>query len=291
NLITTEQAEAQIEIDETDTDSKSVPHSYAKAAKDFLKSALKGITSAPSNLLKTYKEYQSFSKEDFKSLELNPSVDEHTETYAHVENEKLHLESEDVLQKDAEAVKLNLPEDEQVEIQLDVSEACMDKVDTSQEDAEVQYNMGVMYRNGEGAPQDDAKAAECFLKAALQENANAQFNLGLMYHKGEGVPQNDAEAIKWYRKAARQQHVEAQFNLGLSYIFGEGVPQDYAEAIKWYRRAAEQGHVEAQYLLGSIYQDGILVAQDNDEAESWYRKAAEQGYEKALLKLNNIKFK
>ena len=39
---------------------------------------------------------------------------------------------------------------------------------------------------------------------AEQGYADAQFNLGSMYRKGEGVPENDAEAVKWYRKAADQ---------------------------------------------------------------------------------------
>ena len=37
---------------------------------------------------------------------------------------------------------------------------------------------------------------------AEQGLAVAQFNLGLMYDEGQGVPQDYAEAVKWYRKAA-----------------------------------------------------------------------------------------
>jgi len=35
-------------------------------------------------------------------------------------------------------------------------------------------------------------------------NAEEQFNLGLMYFQGEGVPQDYTEAAKWYRLAAEQ---------------------------------------------------------------------------------------
>ena len=34
--------------------------------------------------------------------------------------------------------------------------------------------------------------------------AGAQFNLGVMYAEGRGVPQDDAEAARWYRLAAEQ---------------------------------------------------------------------------------------
>ena len=37
---------------------------------------------------------------------------------------------------------------------------------------------------------------------AEQGDADAQFNLGVMYRKGEGVPENSAEAVNWYRLAA-----------------------------------------------------------------------------------------
>ena len=99
----------------------------------------------------------------------------------------------------------------------------------------------------------EAKAKEAVKwsrKAAEQGDAEAQFNLGIMYHNGQGVPQDHAEAARWYRKAAEQGDADAQFNLGLMYHNGQGVPQDHAEAARWSRKAAEQGHAGAQFNLG-----------------------------------------
>ena len=39
--------------------------------------------------------------------------------------------------------------------------------------------------------------------------ASAQFELGLMYANGRGVPQDDAEAIAWYRRSTEQGHAGA----------------------------------------------------------------------------------
>ena len=39
-----------------------------------------------------------------------------------------------------------------------------------------------------------------------QGDANAQYNLGVMYMNGEGVEQSTEEAIKWAKKAAEQGH-------------------------------------------------------------------------------------
>ena len=75
---------------------------------------------------------------------------------------------------------------------------------------------------------------------AEQGDAIAQYNLALMYDNGDGVEQNDAEAFRWYKKAAEQGHAIAQFNLGVMYDEGQGVNQDYAEAVRWYSKVAEQ---------------------------------------------------
>ena len=40
--------------------------------------------------------------------------------------------------------------------------------------------------------------------------AEAQHNLGVMYANGQGVPQDDAGALKWYRLAADQGYSRAQ---------------------------------------------------------------------------------
>ena len=148
----------------------------------------------------------------------------------------------------------------------------------AQGDAPAQFNLGLMYDNGQGVPQDYTEAAKWYRRAAAQGDAPAQFNLGVMYGNGEGVPQDYAEAAKWYRRAAAQGHASARFNLGLMYGKGEGVPQDYMEAAKWYRRAAAQGDAPAQFNLGVMYGNGEGVPQDYAEAAKWYRRAAAQGH-------------
>jgi TPR repeat protein len=109
-----------------------------------------------------------------------------------------------------------------------------------QGDADAQYNLGVMYNNGDGVHQDYAEAMKWHRKAADQGNGNAQFNLGFMYDRGRGMPQSYAEAAKWYRLAANQGVAIAQFKLGVMYHDGQGVPQDYVHAHMWFNLAASQ---------------------------------------------------
>jgi len=52
---------------------------------------------------------------------------------------------------------------------------------------------------------------------AEQGHAEAQFNLGLMYIDGQGVPQDYTQAAQWYRKAAEQGDATAQGMLRARY--------------------------------------------------------------------------
>ena len=80
---------------------------------------------------------------------------------------------------------------------------------------------------------------------AEQGNAMAQFNLGHMYANGYGVPENDKTAVKWFTKAAEQGLAEGQFNLGAMYDFGDGVPENDKTAVKWYNLASYNGNKNA----------------------------------------------
>ena len=59
---------------------------------------------------------------------------------------------------------------------------------------------------------DYATAMKEWRPLAEQGNANAQYNLGVMYANGNGVPQDDVEAVKWYRLAADQGDADARGN-------------------------------------------------------------------------------
>src|SRR5579863_6563369 len=69
---------------------------------------------------------------------------------------------------------------------------------------------------------DFATAAKVWRESADQGSAAAQYNLGLLYVDGKGVPQDYAEAANWFRRAAEQDYEPAQHNLGAMYGSGQG---------------------------------------------------------------------
>ncbi|HHF4450783.1 TPA: tetratricopeptide repeat protein [Haemophilus influenzae] len=84
-------------------------------------------------------------------------------------------------------------------------------------------------------------AFKLWLPLAEQGDANVQFNLGVMYAEGQGVKQDDFEAVKWYRKAAEQGDADAQAILGFSYLLGKGVQVNKSLAKEWFGKACDNG--------------------------------------------------
>lgn len=157
-----------------------------------------------------------------------------------------------------------------------------------QGNANAQFQIGMLYANGQGVANDDKEAVKWFSKAAEQGYMEAQTKLGFMYAAGKGVAQNYTSAIYWCYKAAEQGDATAQYNLGLMYAKGRGVAQDNSLALSWYNKAATQGDARAQYNLGVMYANGEGVAKDKKEAVILYRKAAKQGLAEAIEALKQL---
>jgi TPR repeat protein len=157
----------------------------------------------------------------------------------------------------------------------------------AQGNVRAQYNIGVMYRDGNGVTRNYQEALKWYRLAADQGHVGAQYNIGHLYDAGQGVTQSYQEALKWYRLAADQGNAGAQNNIGHLYSNGQGVTQDYQEALKWYRLAADQGYAWAQVNIGVMYENGLGVTKNDQEALKWFQLAAAQGQEDAIANLKS----
>ena len=112
------------------------------------------------------------------------------------------------------------------------------------------------------------------LRIAKTGDAVAQYNLGLMYYDGTGVPQDHVEAVKWFRMAAEQGFAMAQYNLGLMYANGTGVPQDHVEAYAWWSVAAAGGDANAANNRDIVKESlsGSQLAQGQRRATELFEK-------------------
>jgi len=96
---------------------------------------------------------------------------------------------------------------------------------------------------------DFALALEEWSAEAEKGNADAQYNLGQMYRLGQGVAEDMAKAFAWFLRAAEQGLVPAQLNVGVMFGRAIGVPRDDVQAYKWLSLAAAQGDPQAMRTI------------------------------------------
>ena len=123
---------------------------------------------------------------------------------------------------------------------------------------------------------DFATALKEWKPLAEEGNAVAQNNLGLMYHNGWGVPQDYKEAVYWYRLAAEQGDAKAQGNLGVMYAFGNGVIKDYVYAHMWGNIASMNGN-DLGALLRDDFAEKMTSSQI-EEAQLLARECIKKNY-------------
>ena len=103
------------------------------------------------------------------------------------------------------------------------------------------------------------------LRSAGQGDIDAQANLGVMYKEGVGVPQDYQQALVWYTKAAEQGHAKAQVNLAVMYFEGQGIPQNFGLAYVWSSLAAASGDAKGvsnrELLAAKLTPQGLAEAQ------------------------------
>jgi len=148
-------------------------------------------------------------------------------------------------------------------------------------------DLGVMFANGDGVPQDYAEARRWFQKAATAESHAAMNHLGVMHAEGLGVARDDSKARLWFEKAAAYGNDEAMYNLGNLHRKG----LRYKEARIWYEQSAGKGHTGAMIELGHTYALGHGVGRDTELGRRWVENAAAAGDISALRLLEAPPFK
>lgn len=137
-------------------------------------------------------------------------------------------------------------------------------------DANAQFNLGLLYRNGFGVKQNDREALIWFSQAAQQGLLDAQYNTGLMYMEGRGVATSKIDAFQWWKLAASKGHAGAQHNLAVLYAYGMGTGVDTTKALELWRQSAAQGHKGARKALHHAYTEGLFgLKADLEQAKQW----------------------
>ena len=140
-------------------------------------------------------------------------------------------------------------------------------------DAEAQANLGVMLTT-KGKYQE---AASWYKQAANMGIGTAAYNLGTLYYNGQGFPQDYAQARHWFELAAQRNDPYAQFQLGMMAGDGKGMDANVQQEMSWYLKAGAQGLPAAQYNLAVMYHNGEGSDQDDVKAYAWLLLAERGG--------------
>jgi len=102
-------------------------------------------------------------------------------------------------------------------------------------------------------------------------------NLGNMYRQGLGVPQDDIAAVTWYRSAAAGRSAAGMYSLAWMLSHGRGVQRDDRAAARWLRASASAGQAQAMYSLAVVLASGLGVSRDASEAATWLLRSERAG--------------
>src|SRR5262249_12640218 len=129
-------------------------------------------------------------------------------------------------------------------------------------------------------------ARDWWEKAAAAGNAAAMTSVGWLYSDGQGVPQDYAKARDWWEKAAAAGNAAAMTSIGWLYAKGQGVPQDYAKARDWHEtEAAARGTRTRQTPQRRPHAKGRGVPRASARARDWQEKAAAAGNAAAMTSI------
>jgi len=139
------------------------------------------------------------------------------------------------------------------------------------------YKVAVIYQNNEMY----TEAFNWFKKAAENGHTRAWFNLGMMYKNGEGTAMNYETAFNCFSKAAEKKDPSGEYAKGYMLFKGLGCKQDYEQAVALFRNGVykERGHyLGKMYLYGICLRNGYGIGVNIDSANYWLTKSAALGY-------------
>ncbi|USD58897.1 SEL1-like repeat protein [Vibrio sp. SCSIO 43140] len=145
---------------------------------------------------------------------------------------------------------------------------------------EFQNVIGFGYLNGSSAPKitkDESKALYWFKRSANADDAEGQFWLAEMHKNGWGTAVDVEKALYWYTKSATNGYLYSNVEIGLLYQYGEGIPQDLTRAFEFLYIAATGGIPAAYELVGHYLYYGHGTKQDRKHAKLWLEKSLPYG--------------
>lgn len=139
--------------------------------------------------------------------------------------------------------------------------------------ANAQWQLARIHRDGEGVAKDEAEALAWAHRAADGGHAEAMDFVGSAFLRGSLIKRQPAIALGYFTAAA-DRLPQAAFNLGQCYFGAQGAPQDVPKALELWKKAAEGGHGRAAACAAMAYLSGEGTAPDPQQARRLAERAA-----------------
>ena len=181
------------------------------------------------------------------------------------------------------------------------------------DDAEGQYQLGMLYLRGVGVARDVTRAAELLQRASENDHGTARVYgecCGRIVDLEDGVSYGDAYAMGWmaeeymnlglllddgdvfFAEALRLAEAAGEIPaalwvLGQSHEHGLGVEEDTETAIKYYERGCALEHPGCLHSLGKFYLHGDYLIGDVEKGIAMCLRSAELGFGPAMLTMGD----
>lgn len=153
---------------------------------------------------------------------------------------RIEIDQEDTEMKEEELIRrerLQFAKTEQISLEKITEQA-------KAGDVNAQFKLGYMYQNAEGIVQSEPDyylSVKYYRMAAHNGHRGAIHNLGTLYYQGLGVPQDLEAAYRNFFKAAKLGETASMIMLGRMYENGTYVTKDLNSALYWYQMAYKAG--------------------------------------------------
>lgn len=137
--------------------------------------------------------------------------------------------------------------------------------------------LGDMYLFGKGVPTDKGAAEAWFKLGSRLHDPLADFDLAVLYAQGEGHPHDLAKSAELLRLASARGYVPAKYSLACLLLEHPELSQSPREAVLLLAETSDAGNWRASVLLGKLAHEGNVGTMDFSEAYYRFSLAALQG--------------